>query len=376
MSLTVMELNESANILGNTSKTKTERVRDYYAYLASKGEDYGRLGLGVTDNGTWQGQIANGFAESGAKNNNKDMSYGSQGWADLNLALATQHQQAYVANNGGTPSRKQIHDYHNEEYDNSGLNADDWFPNKMLNESPDPDALWADWQTNDNPLDIWEDAIEIAKSGGGIVLPPYFMAQGLLDPSGLPAQFDFARNLFEALKGLSSPARADLAEDLGFPPSIVHLPDDYGWAFGELGKGVMGLLPDWLDGPTGMFDHGPKAISPLVLDLDGDGIELTRLGLGNAGSSAVYFDLDNDGFEQRTAWVTGGDGLLALDRNGNGIIDNQSELFGNGRVDGTIGGGWNNVVPAQPDGDILLETQSDLLMLFELHPVCKRTVSL
>jgi len=37
--------------------------------------------------------------------------------------------------------------------------------------------------------------------------------------------------------------------------------------------------------------------------------------------------MDNDGFAERTAWATGGDGLLALDKNGNGKIDNQGEIF-------------------------------------------------
>ncbi|MGZ2439383.1 beta strand repeat-containing protein [Sinorhizobium medicae] len=48
-----------------------------------------------------------------------------------------------------------------------------------------------------------------------------------------------------------------------------------------------------------------------------------------AGASPTYFDLDNDGFAERTGWVAGGDGLLAIDSNSNGKIDNQSELFGN-----------------------------------------------
>jgi len=78
-----------------------------------------------------------------------------------------------------------------------------------------------------------------------------------------------------------------------------------------------------------MFDRSPVGFnSPLVLDLDGDGIETTKLGFTSATSSAVYFDLDNDGFAERTGWVAGGDGLLVWDKNSNDVIDNQSELFG------------------------------------------------
>lgn len=64
--------------------------------------------------------------------------------------------------------------------------------------------------------------------------------------------------------------------------------------------------------------------SPLVLDLNGNGNSSTRL-----NESSVYFDMDGDGFKERTAWVENGDGLLVLDKNSNGIIDNGSELFGN-----------------------------------------------
>ncbi|MFZ2969308.1 MAG: hypothetical protein WA080_09680 [Sulfuricurvum sp.] len=44
----------------------------------------------------------------------------------------------------------------------------------------------------------------------------------------------------------------------------------------------------------------------------------------------LVLDLDGDGIKTGTGWVTGDDGLLVLDRNGNGIIDNGSELFGDG----------------------------------------------
>jgi hypothetical protein len=62
--------------------------------------------------------------------------------------------------------------------------------------------------------------------------------------------------------------------------------------------------------------------SPIVLDLDGDGIHTSRVGDG------VVFDLNAEGRSVQTGWTSGGDGLLALDRNGNGRIDDGSELFG------------------------------------------------
>lgn len=68
---------------------------------------------------------------------------------------------------------------------------------------------------------------------------------------------------------------------------------------------------------------------PLVLDLDGDGVELTAL-----GSSATMFDLDNDGVAERTGWVGPHDGMLVHDANRNGMVDGVAELFGSANVDG------------------------------------------
>src|SRR5690606_22648431 len=62
---------------------------------------------------------------------------------------------------------------------------------------------------------------------------------------------------------------------------------------------------------------------PLALDLDGDNkISLTDVGAG------ATFDINADSFLDRSAFVTGHDAFLALDRNANVRIDDCSELFG------------------------------------------------
>jgi Ca2+-binding RTX toxin-like protein len=62
---------------------------------------------------------------------------------------------------------------------------------------------------------------------------------------------------------------------------------------------------------------------PLILDLNRDGvIETTQV------KDGAYFDHDGDGFAQQTGWASPDDGFLVLDRNGNGIIDDGTELFG------------------------------------------------
>jgi hypothetical protein len=63
--------------------------------------------------------------------------------------------------------------------------------------------------------------------------------------------------------------------------------------------------------------------SPLVLDLDGNGIRLS------SPEHGVRFDLRAVGAKIRTAWPRGDDALLVLDRDGDGRITNGAELFGN-----------------------------------------------
>ncbi len=76
----------------------------------------------------------------------------------------------------------------------------------------------------------------------------------------------------------------------------------------------------------GKYNNTEKIVSPLVLDLDGNGITTTSL------TNGIYFDHDNNGFAEKTGWVGNGDGMLVRDLNNNGIIDNGTELFGNNTV--------------------------------------------
>jgi Ca2+-binding RTX toxin-like protein len=65
-------------------------------------------------------------------------------------------------------------------------------------------------------------------------------------------------------------------------------------------------------------------VDPLTLDLDGDGLET----VGIDPESPILFDHDGDGVKTATGWVKPDDGFLVLDRNGNGTIDDGTELFG------------------------------------------------
>lgn len=61
-----------------------------------------------------------------------------------------------------------------------------------------------------------------------------------------------------------------------------------------------------------------------MINLDDEGLITTSLKNGEY----VFFDIDGDGLKEKTAWISGGNAFLAVDKNGNGVIDDVNELFG------------------------------------------------
>lgn len=71
---------------------------------------------------------------------------------------------------------------------------------------------------------------------------------------------------------------------------------------------------------TNLFQGRLNLIDPLMINLNGGAVELS--------DQYFDFDLNGDGQTERIAQTAGGSGYLVFDRNGNGTIDNGSELFG------------------------------------------------
>lgn len=76
--------------------------------------------------------------------------------------------------------------------------------------------------------------------------------------------------------------------------------------------------------PTVCHNCGATGPEPLILDLDGNGIQLSGL------ADPVIFDIDGDGILDTTAWTARGsdDAFLILDADGDRFVDGAKELFG------------------------------------------------
>lgn len=80
-------------------------------------------------------------------------------------------------------------------------------------------------------------------------------------------------------------------------------------------------LPDILSNECDKSTEIQPPRDPLIIDLGTPNLELKSI------ENGAHFDLDKNGFAEKTAWIGEEDGFLAIDRNGNGIIDDGGELF-------------------------------------------------
>lgn len=86
---------------------------------------------------------------------------------------------------------------------------------------------------------------------------------------------------------------------------------------------------------------------PLVINLDGD--------IAEVSDQKFLFDLDCDGEEENISFLNSGSGYLALDKNGDGQINNGSELFGT-----KSGDGFADLLHYDKDGNGWIDENDDI----------------
>lgn len=181
------------------------------------------------------------------------------------------------------------------------------------------------------PTQIYDADVSIAVENFGI--DPWLWA------GGPPGQLFYDLPVGKAFEG--DTYRKILAWDTNALKTFASLADDFpeeaARGVNDVVNSIIKQLKDradevrktvgnWL---TDMWGDFFEQRDPLALDIDGNGVQLTAL-----RTTGVHFDLEGDGAAERTGWVSAGDALLVRDVNGNGMIDNGNELFGNATTNG------------------------------------------
>ncbi|QTW17772.1 calcium-binding protein [Comamonas kerstersii] len=201
-------------------------------------------------------------------------------------------------NNGGKLDRdltyKETKDIHERVFQDNGLGLDNWTintPMEIIRERSGDEAVERLWEKLRDTGGDGVDALEIN--------------QRLIE------LMDFYRDQIPEMRDRIDKWRQHF--------------DDFSEKWGIVTDTWKKHFDDWSKNIKEWWDRAKNWVwprDPIILDLDGDGLETVGL------ASNVYFDHDGDGILTRTGWVGQGDALLVWDRNANGSIDTGAELFG------------------------------------------------
>lgn len=327
----------------------------YYDELARQGsntgntdiESYGERAADVTRDEGFQGKMANRYSEHAASEQGVDFTVGSDAWLKMQyelmlLDLATREAKI-LAGETGNLDRTDTDQIHTLAFQEVNLAPETFTTHIPLEQTEKnegetaADTLWQEAASGAGVLEFIKDGWAVYFSG----LPDFNGSFGeYIDDSF--DQITWARNIGKALRDLFDEGAITDIENLlpidEYPQfwddfedlmdQFANLPNDYGWAWNNPGAVMNELVPTWVQDLLDDWGSAEANNSPLVFDLDGNGIELV------SSANGVYWDIDQDDFIEKSGWISGNDGLLAIDLNADGIINDHGELFGDDITDG------------------------------------------
>lgn len=310
-----------------------EAAKQVYQQMLAMGYTYAGWANGVASGSSITGREAYDYLANSAL-----LGVGSESCRNLSTAQVDQIKidmaSAYLntlrnaaERNGGVVDRdvryRETEKFHKDVFEKNGLSIDNWtlkIPMDLLQKSGDEAGLER----------VWQQIRETGGTGFDALLKSALLADVVRNAtrSPDPAIREKAEKWLDTVMG---PSFLEKLEKLTGDLWKSEVQD----RFSDLEIGYSELNPDFdfererLDAITAIRDARLKAenifkevISPLVLDLDGDGVETISI------NRNVHFDHDGNGLPESTGWVGSDDGLLVYDRNGNGEADNGGELFG------------------------------------------------
>ncbi|HKX49484.1 MAG TPA: calcium-binding protein, partial [Candidatus Binatia bacterium] len=222
---------------------------------------------------------------------------------------------------------------------------------------------------NRNSADIWANGLGgfvkygLNAAGELIIRLPWLSSRTVIGANGQPVKIDpdlYILNFAQTMNGYTGAGDITLASYDIQVFRIFNAPAGVDSVGSQLE--LLGLTIKTIAGTDSGLWHGQD---PLVLDLDGDGLDLTY-----RSSISKSFDLDANYYAGPTAWVLPDDGFLVRDINGDGKINDGTEMFSpsgsgfqglgllDGNADGVVNAADNGL--ADFNGDSVIDS-SDVL---------------
>ncbi|WP_275077501.1 calcium-binding protein, partial [Pseudomonas corrugata] len=300
-----------------------------YNYLASNGYLYANLANGVANGGSLAGDAALNHMQEVAAESGHPLTVADINKIRSNMATAYLDALHEKQDNGDFSdiTWREAWTFHSQTFIQNHLPPDAWTLNTPFSVMTDAERA-----------DLWQRSLEAAGNPGKEAALAFTLAAAMSDQAGLLSAAspdeNFMRELAEGLTDVRHQSPEQVAAIQHWLAINAVSYDNLENFIGALGKwsedfsrsikaqinNDMGVLIDSLGSAV---NDAEALASPLILDLDGDGVETIGL------SANVYFDHDANGFSENTGWVGRDDGLLVFDRNSNGAIDDGAELFGN-----------------------------------------------